>query len=262
MSQQIWTTLVREAKKIVSEEPALVSLIHETVINQPNLSHAIAFHLAGKFQDSTITAMSYNHLFIEIMESDNSIGDATIADLKAIRERDPATTSYLIPMLYYKGFLALQASRLSNYLWYNGRETMAMHLQSRNSEAFSVDIHPAAKIGKGIFLDHASSFVCGETATIGDNVSILHEVTLGGSGKNCGDRHPKVGKNVLIGAGAKLLGNIKIGDGAKIGAGSVVLTDVPPHTTFVGVPAKQIGTPTHKNPSKFMEHEIQLNYEI
>jgi serine O-acetyltransferase len=262
MSQQIWTTIVKEAKKTVLEEPALASLIHDTIINQPDFSHAMAFHLAGKFQDTTISAMSYNHLFIEIMAADSKITDCMIADLKAIKERDPATTSYLIPLLYYKGFLALQASRLANYLWYNERKTMAMHLQSRNSESFSVDIHPAAKIGKGILLDHASSFVCGETATVGDNVSILHEVTLGGSGKECGDRHPKVGKNVLIGAGAKLLGNITIGDGAKIGAGSVVLTDVPAHTTFVGVPAKQIGTPSHKNPSKFMEHEIQLNYEI
>ncbi|MCM8540791.1 MAG: hypothetical protein NE328_11000 [Lentisphaeraceae bacterium] len=165
-------------------------------------------------------------------------------------------------MLYFKGYLALQASRLSNFLWYSGRKTMAMHVQSRNSEAFSVDIHPAARIGKGIFLDHANSFVCGETAVIGNNVSILHEVTLGGSGKECGDRHPKVGNNVLIGAGAKLLGNIKIGDGAKIGAGSVVLENVPPHTTVVGVPAKEVGKPSHRKPSQFMDHEIPLHYEI
>ncbi len=257
--KSIWTIIKAEARKVAQEEPALISHIHETVINQPDFAHAMAFHLAGKFQDSTISAVSYNHLFIDIMKSDPGIVKSSLADLKAIRERDPATKTYLMPMLYFKGFLALQAARLANYLWYNGRQTMALHLQSRNSEAFSVDIHPAAKIGKGILLDHANSFVCGETAEIGDNVSILHEVTLGGSGKECGDRHPKVGKNVLIGAGAKLLGNIKIGEGAKIGAGSVVLEDVPAHTTVVGVPAKPVGKPIHKSPSKYMDHEIRFN---
>ncbi len=260
--KSIWSTIVKEAKKIAAEEPALISHIHETVINQPDFAHAIAFHLAGKFQDSTISAVSYNHLFIDIMQSDDKIVEASIADLKAIKDRDPATNCYIMPMLYFKGYLALQASRLANHLWYSGRKTMAMHLQSRNSEAFSVDIHPAAKIGKGILLDHANSFVCGETAVIGNNVSILHEVTLGGSGKESGDRHPKVGNNVLIGAGAKLLGNIKIGEGAKIGAGSVVLEDVLAHTTVVGVPAKEVGKPSHRNPSKFMEHGIPLHYEI
>ena len=262
MSKTIWNTIIKEAKNVASEEPALVSHIYETVINQPDFAHAMAFHLAGKFQDSTISAVSYNHLFIEIMKSDKGIVEAAKADLRAIKQRDPATSSYIMPLLYYKGFLSLQAARIANVLWKSGRKTMAMHLQSRNSECFTVDIHPAAKIGKGIMLDHASSFVCGETAVIGDNTSILHEVTLGGSGKHSGDRHPKIGKNVLIGSGAKLLGNINIGEGAKIGAGSVVLTDVEPHTTVVGVPARPVGKCLHKNPSKFMEHEIPLDWQI
>ncbi|MCM8538214.1 MAG: serine O-acetyltransferase [Lentisphaeraceae bacterium] len=254
MSQTLWSTIIREAKKVAAEEPSLVSLIHETIINQPDFAHALAFHLSGKFQDQTISAVAYNHLFNDIMAESPCVVEASICDLKAIKQRDPATKCYVVPMLYFKGFLALQVSRLSNCLWKKGRKMMACHIQSRNSEIFSVDIHPGATIGKGILLDHASSFVCGETASIGNNVSILHEVTLGGSGKESGDRHPKVGSNVLIGAGAKLLGNIKIGDGAKIGAGSVVLEDVPPHTTVAGVPAKQVGKPSHKNPSKFMEH--------
>ena len=262
MSQQLWSTIVKEAKKVAQEEPSLVSLIHDTIINQPDFAHALAFHLSGKFQDQTISAVAYNHLFNDIMTESPCVVEASIADLTAIKQRDPATKCYVIPMLYFKGFLALQVSRLANHLWKKGRETLASHIQSRNSEVFSVDIHPAAKIGKGILLDHASSFVCGETATIADNVSILHEVTLGGSGKESGDRHPKVASNVLIGAGAKLLGNIKIGEGAKIGAGSVVLTDVPAHTTFVGVPAKQIGKPAHKNPSKFMEHKLPGNFPL
>ena len=256
MEHGIWSTVVREAKKVAKEEPALVSYIHETVINQRGFKESLAFHLAGKFEGPAITAVSYNHMFLDVMKADSSIIKAATADLVAVKERDAATTTYLLPMLYFKGFLALQASRIAHYLWKKGRHAMANHLQSRISEVFSVDIHPAAKIGKGILLDHASSFVCGETAVVGDNVSILHEVTLGGSGKECGDRHPKVGDGVLIGAGAKLLGNIKIGNGAKIGAGSVVLEDVPAHTTVAGVPARQVGKPSHRAPAKFMEHEI------
>jgi serine O-acetyltransferase len=266
MSKTTWSTIVKEAKQVAADEPSLVSLIHETIINQPDFPHALAFHISGKFQDQTISAVAYNHLFNDIMAAQPLIVDAAIADLKAIKQRDAATSCYIIPMLYFKGFLALQVSRLANHLWKAGRQTLAFHIQSRNSEVFSVDIHPAATIGKGILLDHASSFVCGETATIGDNVSILHEVTLGGSGKECGDRHPKVASNVLIGAGAKLLGNIAIGEGAKIGAGSVVLNNVAPHTTVVGVPAKPIGKPAHKNPSKFMDHilpqDSPLDYQI
>ena len=256
MDQYIWSTIVREAKKLVKQEPALVSFVHETIINQSGFKNALSFHLASKFQGPALSAISYTHLFLDVMSSETSILEAAVADLKAIRERDAATKSYLLPFLYFKGFHALQASRIAHFLWKEGREAMAHHLQSRNSELFAVDIHPAAKIGKGILLDHATSFVCGETAVVGDNVSILHEVTLGGSGKECGDRHPKVSNGVLIGSGAKLLGNIKIGEGAKIGAGSVVLDNVPGHTTYVGVPAKPAGKPAHKSPAKFMDQKI------
>lgn len=261
MTKDVWASMNREAKRVSNEEPSLVSLLNETILNQPSFANALAFHLAGKFEDSTMTAMAYNHLFLNLFESDSSLEETALFDLYVIKERDPACDCYLVPFLYFKGFVAIQAARLAHLLWLQGRRVMALHLQSRSSEIFATDIHPAARIGRGIMLDHGTSFVVGETAVIGENVSILHEVTLGGSGKESGDRHPKVGDGVLIGAGAKLLGNIKIGNGAKVGAGSVVLEDVEAHVTVAGIPAKAVGKPSHRIPAKFMDHSVS-NYSI
>ena len=252
----IWKKLKKEAKALADEEPALQPLVYQAVMNQPDLMHAIAFLLAGKFKDDTMSAVTYNHIFLDAMKADPNIVTSIEEDLSAIKDRDPACDTFIIPMLYFKGFQAIQVARVAHKLWSDDRKALSYHLQSKNSQIFSVDIHPGAKFGKGILLDHATSFVAGETAVIGDNVSILHEVTLGGSGKEGGDRHPKVGNGVLIGAGAKLLGNIKIGDGAKVGAGSVVVNNVEKHVTVVGVPAEVVGTPSHENPAEFMDQNI------
>ncbi|MEM9707026.1 MAG: serine O-acetyltransferase, partial [Pseudomonadota bacterium] len=169
------------------------------------------------------------------------IVDASLADVLAVFDRDPATFEYVQPFLYYKGYLSLQAQRVANWLWRHDRKQLALYLQSRMSELFQVDIHPATKIGKGVFIDHATGVVIGETAVVGDDVSILQNVTLGGTGKEKGDRHPKIGRGALISVGANVLGNIEVGEGAKVAAGSVVLHPVPPYCTVAGVPAKPVG---------------------
>ncbi|HBD95398.1 MAG TPA: serine O-acetyltransferase [Spirochaetia bacterium] len=196
-------------------------------------------------------------LFLETIEKSDDIKKSIIEDLNAIRQRDPASRNYLNPFLNYKGFHALESYRVTHLLWKNNLVNSASLLQSLISEKFGVDIHPAATIGNRIFIDHATSIVIGETAVVGNDVSMLHEVTLGGTGKETGDRHPKIGNGVLIGAGAKILGNIKIGDGVKIGAGSVVLSDVAPHTTVVGIPAKIVGKPKTNSPSFEMDQSIE-----
>jgi serine O-acetyltransferase len=183
-------------------------------------------------------------------------------DLTAVVERDPAARGTAQPFLYYKGFHALEAYRVAHWLWSNGRNALALHLQNRISEVFAVDIHPAARIGKGILIDHATSVIIGETAVVGDDVSMLHEVTLGGTGKESGDRHPKVGNGVLIGAGAKILGNIIIGEGSKIAAGSVVLKEVPPHSTVAGIPARVVGKLMSVIPSHVMDQNVDFDYCI
>jgi serine O-acetyltransferase len=177
-------------------------------------------------------------------------------------ERDPAARGVAQPFLYYKGFHALEAYRVAHWLWSNGRNPLALHLQNRISEVLAVDIHPAARIGKGILIDHATSVIIGETAVVGDDVSMLHEVTLGGTGKESGDRHPKVGSGVLIGAGAKILGNIIIGEGSKIAAGSVVLKEVPPHATVAGIPARVVGKLMAVIPSHVMDQTVDFDYCI
>jgi len=190
------------------------------------------------------------------------IGAAVRHDLSAVVERDPAARGVAQPFLYYKGFHALEAYRVAHWLWINARNALALHLQNRISEVLAVDIHPAARIGKGILIDHATSVIIGETAVVGDDVSMLHEVTLGGTGKESGDRHPKVGNGVLIGAGAKILGNIRIGDGSKIAAGSVVLKDVPSYSTVAGIPARVVGKLTTVTPAHAMDHTFDIDYCI
>ena len=257
MISKFWQEILTQAEAVKQDEHRLTKLIDEAILSKSSIEQVLTSRLAESLGEKYVSAEDLEHIFTELYAEDPFLAKAAKKDLKAICDRDPACNCYVIPMLYYKGFQALQASRLAHILWNKGRAHLASHIQSRNAEIFGVDIHPGARFGTGILLDHASSFVAGETAVVGDDVSILHEVTLGGSGKECGDRHPKVGNGVLIGAGAKLLGNICIGDGAKIGAGSVVLDDVEGHTTVVGVPARPVGKPLHQSPSKYMDHHVK-----
>ncbi|CAO2833281.1 unnamed protein product [Amaranthus hypochondriacus] len=237
----VWGQIKAEARRDAESEPALASYLYSTILSHSSLERSLSFHLGNKLCSSTLLSTLLYDLFLNVFSSDSSLRAAVVADLRAARVRDPACVSYSHCLLNYKGFLACQAHRVAHKLWNQDRQPLALALNSRISDVFAVDIHPAAKIGKGILFDHATGVVIGETAVIGDNCSILHHVTLGGTGKAGGDRHPKVGDGVLIGAAATILGNIKIGDGAKIGAGSVVLIDVPPRTTAVGNPARLIG---------------------
>ncbi|HYW04146.1 MAG TPA: serine O-acetyltransferase [Gammaproteobacteria bacterium] len=252
----LWASIRTEASRHADEEPVLASFFHATILNHESLEAALSFHLANKLNSATVPAMVVREIVDEALRADPAIGRAVRADIRAVRERDPACCNYCEPLLYFKGFHALQSCRVAHWLWLEGRRPLALYLQNRISRAFDVDIHPAARIGSGVMLDHASGIVVGETAVIEDDVSMLHSVTLGGTGNESGDRHPKVRSGVLIAAGAKLLGNIEIGEGAKVGAGSVVLHDVPPHTTVVGVPARVVGRPGSKRPSRDMHHEL------
>lgn len=254
VNDPIWETIRAEAAEEAKAEPMLASFLHATVLNHSTFEDCLSFHLAGKLGSETIHMMSIREVFDEAMLKDPSIGEAARADLKAVVDRDPACDRFSIPLLYFKGYKAIQSYRVAHWLWTEGRKYLALQLQSRIAEVYTVDIHPAARIGRGFIIDHAHSIVIGETAVVGNDVSMLQEVTLGGTGKASGDRHPKVADGVLISAGAKVLGNVSIGEGAKIGAGSVVLHDVPPHTTVVGVPAKAVGRARHERPSEAMDH--------
>jgi len=253
----IWQNIVKEAEQFVKEEPILASFLHITILRHNSFEEALGFHLSSKLSCPLIMdSRPMMELIQEALRDDPTITQSARADIKAVVERDPACPGYSIPLLFFKGYQAIQSYRIAHWLWNKGRKGLALYLQNRISEVFGVDIHPAAKIGKGILMDHATSVVIGETAVVDNDVSILHEVTLGGTGKERGDRHPKVHSGVLIGAGAKILGNIIIGEGAKIAAGSVVLNDVPPHCTVAGVPAKIVGAPCTPKPSLSMDHKL------
>jgi serine O-acetyltransferase len=252
----VWQTLREEAASKAEGEPVLASYLHATILNHRRLEDALSFHLAGKLSSPNLAAMSIREFMSEAFDDAHTLQEAIREDLQAALRRDPASRGISEPFLHYKGFHALEAHRVAHWLWGNGRHALACYLQNRISEVFGVDIHPAARIGKGIFIDHATGVVIGETAVIDDDVSLLHEVTLGGTGKTTGDRHPKVQRGVLIGAGAKILGNVVVGEGAKVAAGSVVLIDVPPHTTVAGVPAVVIGVPATPEPSLEMDQGI------
>jgi serine O-acetyltransferase len=236
-----WDQIQVEARREAEREPILASFLFATVLRHATLEDGLSVILAGKLATPELSALLLRDLMKDALTQDVPMRASIRADLLAARTRDPAARGYAQPFLYYKGFHALQAYRVAHWLWERERFGLAAHLQNRISEAFGVDVHPAARIGSGIIIDHGTSVVIGETAVVEDNVSILHEVTLGGTGKERGDRHPKVRRGVLLGAGAKILGNVEIGLGAKVAAGSVVLRDVPAGTTVAGIPARVVG---------------------
>ncbi|MCO5554579.1 hypothetical protein L7F22_008109 [Adiantum nelumboides] len=259
LEADMWTKIRQEAARDVIDEPLLSKYLQRFIISHASLGEALAFLLATKLANTDLDFDVLYNLFLNALRSSAKLRQAVCADIKAVKDRDPACLSYCHCMLNYKGFQACEAYRIFHHLWGQGRQALACLLQSRVAEVFAVDIHPAARIGKGVLFDHATGLVIGETAVVGDNVAILHGVTLGGTGKQGGDRHPKIGDGVLIGAGASIIGNFKVGEGAKVGAGAVVLMDVPPRMTAVGCPARLVGSRTNPStlkeiPSDTMDH--------
>ena len=255
-TKEIFSNLVKEALALSNSEPLLKSILDELIVFRQSFAEVLAVSLSRKLASSFLSRSQLELLFTVAYRDNPTIVEDSAADLLATMERDPACRSSLEPLLFFKGFQALQAYRIAHVFWKSNRIFLAEMLQSLISQKFSVDIHPAAKIGHGILLDHATNLVVGETARIGNNVCILHGVTLGGTGNEVGDRHPKISDGVMIGAHAQLLGNIKIGKGAKIGAGAVVLEDVPPHVTVAGVPAVKVGHPDTALPSLEMQQDF------
>ena len=252
----VWTRLEEEARAAIVEEPILGGLIHSSILHHPSLERALAYRFSLKLASGEMSEQILREIADEAHAAEPAIGQAARADLMAVYERDPACNRYLQPILFFKGYQAVQSYRIGHWLWSMGRRDMAYFVQARVSEVFGVDIHPAARIGRGIMIDHAHSIVVGETAVVGDNVSMLHSVTLGGTGKEDGDRHPKIGNGVLIGAGAKVLGNIHVGLCSRIAAGSVVLHDIPPCKTVAGVPARVVGEAGCDQPSVTMDQVL------
>jgi len=252
----VWKAMRGDAATWATGESALASWLHAAVLDQAAFEDALAYLISQKLGGPEMSALSVYQVLHEAVHQDSWIAAAARADLSATFERDPACNSYLEPFIFYKGYLALEAYRVAHWLWIKGRKILAQYIQSRVSEVLQVDIHPAARVGQGIMIDHASGVVVGETAVIGDGVSLLHGVTLGGTGKDRGDRHPKIGAGTMVGAGAAILGNIRIGICCRIGAGSVVLEDVPDNTTVAGVPAKEVGEMGCDQPALSMDQQF------
>ncbi len=252
----VWDQISQEAQRAVVDEPLMGGLLHACILHHDSLEKALSYRFSAKLHSNEMSQIILRDLADEAFADDRTIVEAARADLMAIYERDPACHRLLQPIVFFKGFQAIQAYRIANWLWKKGREDLSYFVQMRVSEIFGVDIHPAARIGKGIMIDHAHSIVIGETAVVGDNVSMLHSVTLGGTGKEEEERHPKIGDGVLIGAGAKVLGNIKVGHCSRIAAGSVVLAEVPPCKTVAGVPAKIVGEAGCDQPAVSMDQLI------
>ncbi|MCP5358781.1 MAG: serine O-acetyltransferase [Pseudomonadales bacterium] len=259
MQNPIWKQLHNEAHQTVQTEPLLASYVYACILNHANLGSALSFILANKLSDEVMPAIAVRELFDAAYREAPEMIDDAISDMQAVYDRDAATNSFLPIILFLKGYQSIQVHRLAHFLWKKDRRTLALFMQSRNSEVFGVDIHPACVMGKGIMFDHATGIVIGETTVIEDDVSIMQSVTLGGTGNETGDRHPKIRSGVLISTGAKVLGNIEIGEGAKVGAGSVVLDDVAPHTTVVGVPAHKVGKPCSETPARTMNQNVYEN---
>ena len=261
----IWMALRSQAEEMARNEPSLASVVHVTILKHERLEDALSYHLAKKIGGEDLSPMLAREIVGEALDAAPEIGGAVRADLSAVFERDPACHRYIDAFLFYKGFSAIQCHRVAHWLWQEKREPLALFFQSRVSEVFGVDIHPAARLGRGIMMDHATGIVIGETAVVDDDVSMLHGVNLGGTGKESGDRHPKIRRGVLLGAGAKILGNIEVGEYSRVGAGSVVLKSVPPHCTVAGVPAKVIGCAGCERPSQTMNQIIEdadIDYQI
>ncbi len=252
----IWSEVQADARQIVQTEPMMASFVYATVLNHNRLEDALVHRIAQRLDNHVVTAELIRSTFEQALADDPSLSEAMRVDLAAVYDRDPACHRYIEPVLYFKGFHAIQTHRLAHWLWQQGRRDLAYYLQSKASEVFQTDINPAVPLGKGIFLDHATGLVVGETAVIEDDVSILQDVTLGGTGKEDGDRHPKIRQGVLIGAGAKILGNIEVGRCSKVAAGSVVLKPVPAHSTVAGVPARVIGEAGCKEPARTMDQMV------
>jgi serine O-acetyltransferase len=253
---EVWHALQADAERCLAHEPQLAPLLNALIVRQPDFASGLSALLGRKLRSELTVAEALQDVVLQAMAADPAIRRSALADLLAVRERDPATRGFLTPFLHFKGFHALQWQRVANWLWRRGRSDFALFLQSRMSEVLAVDIHPAVPIGDGVLLDHGTGIVVGETATIGNNVSILQSVTLGGTGKERGDRHPKIHDGVLLSAGAIVLGNIVVGRGAKVGAGSVVLKDVPPCATVAGIPAKIVGWCEEGPPALSMDHSL------
>ncbi|WP_185985369.1 serine O-acetyltransferase [Aureimonas mangrovi] len=249
----IWQSLREEAQAAADREPALSGFLYSTILHHPSLEDAVIHRIAQRLDHGDIPAALIEQSFSQMQEATDDWGAILRTDLQAVFDRDPACERFIEPLLYFKGFHAIQTHRLAHWLWSAGRRDFALYLQSRSSSVFQTDIHPAARMGRGIFLDHATGLVVGVTATIGDNVSILQDVTLGGTGKEFGDRHPKISDGVLIGAGAKILGNIRVGRCSKVASGSVVLHEVPANSTVAGIPAKIIGSSGCEEPARAMD---------
>ena len=253
----VWARMRREAEDLVHREAELATFIFSTILRHDTLEAAVVHRISQRLDHPDVSAELIRQAYETALEADPSIGAAFRVDIVATVDRDPATHRCIEPVLYFKGFHALQTHRLAHWLWQKDRKDFAYYLQSRSSSVFQTDIHPAAPIGRGIFLDHATGLVVGETAVIEDDVSILHDVTLGGTGKQDGDRHPKIRHGVMLGAGAKIIGNIEIGHCARVAAGSVVLKSVPNNTTVAGAPAKVIGAAGCPEPSRSMDQIFQ-----
>ena len=249
----IWRSIREEAGEAVDRDPLLAAFLYATILNYDSLEDAVIHRIAQRLDHQDIGADLIQHTFRQMMRDVPAWSDVVRVDIQAYYDRDPACDRFIMPVLYFKGFHAIQTHRLAHWLWNQGRRDFALYLQSRSSAIFQTDINPASRIGKGIFIDHATGLVVGETAVIEDNVSILHGVTLGGTGKAGGDRHPKIRYGVLIGAGAKILGNIEVGTCAKIAAGSVVLSPVPAGKTVAGVPARVVGESGCDQPARQMD---------
>ncbi|WP_455271791.1 serine O-acetyltransferase [Rhizobium herbae] len=257
----IWDSLQEEARLAAQQDPLLAAFLYSTIINQRSLEDSVIYRICERLDHPDLQANLLRQTFAEMLEDWPEWGSILRVDIQAVYDRDPACTRFLEAILYFKGFHAIQTHRLAHWLLNRGRRDFALYLQSRSSSVFQTDINPAARVGKGIFLDHATGLVVGETAVIGDNVSILHGVTLGGTGKEGSDRHPKIGNGVLIGAGAKILGNIHIGNCSRVAAGSVVLKEVPSKTTVAGVPARVVGEAGCSEPSRSMD-QLLVSFEI
>ena len=257
----IWPLMREEAKVKAQSEPILGSYFHATILNHKSFGDALSFRLASKLDNPMLPTMLIRDVIGEAMAGDAEVLKAAEIDILATYARDPACDDLSSAFLFFKGFHALQAHRIANWLWREGRQTLAQFFQNQISVTLGVDIHPAARIGSGIMFDHATGIVIGETAVIEDDVSILHSVTLGGTGKSSGDRHPKIRRGVLLSAGCKIIGNIEIGENAKVGAGSVVLNDVPANVSVAGVPAKIIGDHHDQVPAHEMDQNLGIDPE-